>query len=158
MQENSAYVHAIQMELNGNKMHYTFSGQFRRQCMHFGNSPSNFGGSTVRRPVGNVWQPQCRNWLHFYRITCKLSKICRKKVYTPKMNVLCRLGCSVTNYVRCNNKCSMPYCRNQCTITEIRADCLHLFPAKYRQSARISVIVHRIRQYGIEHLFLGTAH
>ena len=29
-----------------------FSGQFRRQCMHFGNSAGNFGGSTVRRPVG----------------------------------------------------------------------------------------------------------
>ena len=35
---------------------------------------------------------------------------------------------------------------------------LHLFPAKYRQSARISVIVHRFRQYGIEHLLLDTAH
>ena len=35
---------------------------------------------------------------------------------------------------------------------------IHLFPAKYRQSARISVIVHRIRQYGIEHLLLGTEH
>ena len=35
---------------------------------------------------------------------------------------------------------------------------IHLFPAKYRQSARISVIVHRIRQYGIEHLLLDTAH
>ena len=35
---------------------------------------------------------------------------------------------------------------------------LHLFPAKYRQSARISVIVHRFRQNGIEHLLLDTAH
>ena len=35
---------------------------------------------------------------------------------------------------------------------------LHLFPAKYRQSARISVIVHRIRQYGLKHLLLDTAH
>ena len=35
---------------------------------------------------------------------------------------------------------------------------LHLFPAKYRQSARISVIMHRLRQYGIEHLLLDTAH
>ena len=35
---------------------------------------------------------------------------------------------------------------------------LHLFPAKYRQSASISVIVHRFRQYGIEHLLLGPAH
>ena len=35
---------------------------------------------------------------------------------------------------------------------------IHLFPAKYRQSARISVIVHRFRQYGIEHLLLDTAH
>ena len=35
---------------------------------------------------------------------------------------------------------------------------LHLFPAKYRQSARISVIVHRIRQYGLEHLLLDIAH
>ena len=32
------------------------------------------------------------------------------------------------------------------------------FPAKYRQSARISVIVHRFRQYGIEHWLLDTAH
>ena len=30
-----------------------FSGQFRRQCMHFGNSAGNFGGSAVRRPVGH---------------------------------------------------------------------------------------------------------
>ena len=30
-----------------------FSGQFRRQCMHFGNSEGNFGGSAVRRPVGH---------------------------------------------------------------------------------------------------------
>ena len=37
-------------------------------------------------------------------------------------------------------------------------DKLHLFPAKYRQSARISVLVHRFRQYGIEHLLLDTAH
>ena len=32
------------------------------------------------------------------------------------------------------------------------------FPAKYRQSARISVIVHRFGQNGIEHLLLDTAH
>ena len=32
------------------------------------------------------------------------------------------------------------------------------FPAKYRQSARISVTVHRFRQYGIAHLLLDTAH
>ena len=30
-----------------------FSGQFRRQCMHFGNSADNFGGSAVRQPVGH---------------------------------------------------------------------------------------------------------
>ena len=30
-----------------------FSGQFRRQCMHFGNSAGNFGGSAVRRSVGH---------------------------------------------------------------------------------------------------------
>ena len=35
---------------------------------------------------------------------------------------------------------------------------IHLFPAKYRQSARISVIVHRIRPYGIEHFLLDTLH
>ena len=35
-----------------------------------------FGG----RP-GMIRQPQCRNWLHCYRITCRLSKIGRKKVY-----------------------------------------------------------------------------
>ena len=35
-------------------MEYTlFSGQFRRQCMHFGNSAGNFGGSVVRQPVGH---------------------------------------------------------------------------------------------------------
>ena len=72
----------------------------------------------------------------------------------------------------------MHYAENECVMpiglhcNEIRALCLtanaicrtaeigalHLFPAKYRQSARISVKVHRIRQYGIEHLLLGTAH
>ena len=30
-----------------------FSGQFRRQCMHFGNSAGNFGGLAVRWPVGH---------------------------------------------------------------------------------------------------------
>ena len=30
-----------------------FSGQFRRQCMHFGNSAGNLGGSAVRRPVAH---------------------------------------------------------------------------------------------------------
>ena len=30
-----------------------FSGQFRRQCMHFGNSAGNFGGLAIRRPVGH---------------------------------------------------------------------------------------------------------
>ena len=34
-----------------------------------------FGGRS-----GMIRQPQCRNWLHFYRITCRLSKIGRKKV------------------------------------------------------------------------------
>ena len=29
-----------------------FSGQFRRQCMHFGNSAGNLGDSAFRRPVG----------------------------------------------------------------------------------------------------------
>ena len=33
-------------------LHTPFSGQFRRQCMHFGNSAGNFGVSSVRRPVG----------------------------------------------------------------------------------------------------------
>ena len=28
--------------------------------------------------------------------------------------------------LRLNNKCSMPYCRNRCTITEMRAYCLYL--------------------------------
>ena len=32
---------------------YTFSGQFRRQCMHYGNGAGNFGVSAVRRPVGH---------------------------------------------------------------------------------------------------------
>ena len=35
-----------------------------------------FGGRS-----GMIRQPQCRNWLHFYRITCRLSKIGREKVY-----------------------------------------------------------------------------
>ena len=33
-----------------------------------------FGGRS-----GMIRQPQCRNWLHFYRITCRLSKTGRKK-------------------------------------------------------------------------------
>ena len=32
---------------------YTFSGQFGRQCIHFGNGAGNFGRSSVRRPVGH---------------------------------------------------------------------------------------------------------
>ena len=28
-----------------------------------------------------IRQPQCRNWLHFYRMPCRLSKIGQKKVY-----------------------------------------------------------------------------
>ena len=35
-----------------------------------------FGGRS-----GMIRQPQCRNWLHFYRIICRLSKNGRKKVY-----------------------------------------------------------------------------
>ena len=35
-----------------------------------------FGGRS-----GMIRQPQCRNWLHFYQITCRLSKIGRKNVY-----------------------------------------------------------------------------
>ena len=31
---------------------------------------------------GMIRQPQCRNWLHFYRNACRLSKIGRKKVWT----------------------------------------------------------------------------
>ena len=34
-------------------MYTPFSGQFRRQCMHFGNSAGNFGGSAVRRSFGH---------------------------------------------------------------------------------------------------------
>ena len=30
-----------------------FSGQFRRQCMQFGKSAGNFGGSVFRRPFGH---------------------------------------------------------------------------------------------------------
>ena len=49
------------------------------------------------------------------------------KCTTPKMNALCRLGCTVrTSCVVPNNKCSMPYCRIRCTITEMRADCPYL--------------------------------
>ena len=32
---------------------HTFSGQFRRQCMQFGNSAGNFGGLALRRTFGN---------------------------------------------------------------------------------------------------------
>ena len=35
---------------------------------------------------------------------------------------------------------------------------LHLSPVKYRQSARISVIVHRFRQYDKKYLLLDTVH
>ena len=35
-----------------------------------------FGGRS-----GMIRQPQCRNWLHLYRITCRSSKNGRKKVY-----------------------------------------------------------------------------
>ena len=59
------------------------------------NSPANLGGSACISEIvpaissarqfggrsGMIRQPQCRNWLHFYRITCRLSKIGRKKVY-----------------------------------------------------------------------------
>ena len=38
-----------------------------------------FGGRS-----GIIRQPQCRTWLHFYRITCKLSKIGQKKVYSSR--------------------------------------------------------------------------
>ena len=38
-----------------------------------------FGGRS-----GMIRQPQCRNWLHFYRITCRLSKTGRKKVYVGR--------------------------------------------------------------------------
>ena len=31
----------------------TFSGQFRRQCMQFGNIAGNFSGSAFRRPIGH---------------------------------------------------------------------------------------------------------
>ena len=33
-----------------------------------------FGGCS-----GLIWRPECRNWLHFYRIPCRLSKIGREK-------------------------------------------------------------------------------
>ena len=54
--------------------------------MHFGKVQAilavrQFGGRS-----GMIWRVVCRNWLHFYRITCILSKIGRKKVYNfPKL-------------------------------------------------------------------------
>ena len=55
---------------------YTFSGQFPGQCMQFGKSAGNFGGRS-----GMIRRADCRNWLHFYRIPCRLSIIGRKRVY-----------------------------------------------------------------------------
>ena len=40
--------------------------------------------SAVRQFGGRssmIRQPQCRNWMHFFRITCRLCKIGREKVY-----------------------------------------------------------------------------
>ena len=50
-----------------------------------------------------IRQPQCRNWLHFYRITCRLSKIGRKKVYYIDV-------CVVSSYVSpfSNSRDKMP--------------------------------------------------
>ena len=57
-----------------------FSGQFSRQYIQFenstGNSVRHFGGRS-----GMIRRADCRNWLHFYRIPCRLSIIGRKKVY-----------------------------------------------------------------------------
>ena len=38
--------------------------------MHFGNSEGNFGSSAV--VPGTILQPECQNWLHFYRIPFRL--------------------------------------------------------------------------------------
>ena len=75
---------------------HLFSGQFRRQCTQFGNSAGNFGGSAVRRPVGHdsaagmsklVALFPLFTTFAFYRITCRLSKIGREKVYTLALNM-----------------------------------------------------------------------
>ena len=50
-----------------------------------------FGGRS-----GMIRQPQCRNWLHFYRITCRLSKNGRKKAHFLRKGTYipyCQLGC-----------------------------------------------------------------
>ena len=56
-----------------------------------------FGG----RP-GMIRQPQFRNWLHCYRITCRLSKIGRKR---------CMLWC--TSHLLC---CAVLNCAEQCFV------------------------------------------
>ena len=70
--------------------------------MHFGNSAGNFGSSAVRRPVGNDLAAAMLKLVallpNYTQIVQNWSK---KGVYTPKMNALCRLGCTVTNFVRC---------------------------------------------------------
>ena len=75
----------------------------RRQCglcvmtCHIHLFPANLGDSAYISEIvqeisavlqfggrsGMIRRPQCRNWSHFYRITCRLSKIGRKKVYLP---------------------------------------------------------------------------
>ena len=58
------------------------SGQFRRQYMQFGNSAGNFDGRS-----GMIRRADCRNWLHFYRISCRLFMIFSEK---SCINVTCR--------------------------------------------------------------------
>ena len=47
-----------------------------------------FGGRS-----GIIRQTQCRNWLHFYRIACRMSKIGRKKVYINQLPLERKLPC-----------------------------------------------------------------
>ena len=47
--------------------------------MHFGNSAAISAVRQFGSRSGMIRQPQYRNWLHFYRITCRLSKIGRGK-------------------------------------------------------------------------------
>ena len=55
------------------------SGQFRRQCIQFGNSAAISAVRYFGRRSGMVRRADCRNWLHFYRSPCRLSIICREK-------------------------------------------------------------------------------
>ena len=69
-----------------------FPGQFRRQCMHFGNNAGNFGGSAVRQRSGMIRQSQSRHWLHFTRNCMQIVQNWSEKgvvVWIPHMCLIC---------------------------------------------------------------------